>query len=102
MTPEDFQQSLSQNTPPMAFAAPLRALWWDARGDWEQAHAQVDSLETDQGMRAHAYLHRKQGDEANAAYWYHRAGRATPAVSLAEEWGSLLQEFLLAASRNLL
>jgi hypothetical protein len=36
----------------------------------------------------HAYLHRKEGDAANAGYWYSLAGRRMPAdgVTLAAEW----------------
>jgi hypothetical protein len=42
----------------------------------------------------HAYLHRKEGDLANAGYWYRRA-RVTPAQqSLDAEWEALVRRFL--------
>lgn len=97
MTSEDFKHSLTLDSPPAAFTVPLRALWWDARGDWHQAHAEVDSMEATQGMAVHAYLHRKEGDEANAAYWYRQAHRSFPVVSLGKEWEILLDELLLAS-----
>ncbi len=37
-------------------------------------------------MGVHAYLHRLEGDLANADYWYRRAGTERPAASLQEEW----------------
>lgn len=42
-------------------------------------------------MRVHAYLHRKEGDPSNAAYWYRRAGIGPFTGSLAEEWETLVR-----------
>lgn len=100
MTPVDFKQTLGESGPPTNMDAPVRALWWDARGDWQRAHAEVDSLETDRGMAVHAYLHRKEGDQSNASYWYRRAGRPWPASSLPEEWTRLVDELLLPESNS--
>jgi len=74
MDTEEFRNSLKQQAPPVGLSAPLTALWWDAKGDWAKAHAQVDELETREGMAVHAYLHRKEGAGWNAEYWYKRAG----------------------------
>ena len=46
------------------------------------------------GAAVHAYLHRKEGDLANAGYWYARAGRSMPAGTLAAEWRDLVGELL--------
>lgn len=67
----------------------LAALWWDARGDWARAHGIAQSVATPEGAWVHAYLHRKEGDLANAGYWYARAGRPRPAATLAEEWAEI-------------
>ena len=75
MNTEEFKASLAGRAPPKALPGPLAALWWDAKGDWTQAHSLVDELETTDGMAVHAYLHRKEGSTSNADYWYHRAGR---------------------------
>src|ERR1700675_2588717 len=68
MTAEEFRASLAENAPRAGLPAPLAALWWDAKGDWTQAHALVDELETVGGMAVHAYLHRKEGSNSNADY----------------------------------
>jgi hypothetical protein len=94
MTLEEFHQTLANEQPPSGITAPLAALWWDAKGDWTRAHTLVDSLETGEGMAVHAYLHRKEGVEWNAEYWYGRAGRDLRREKLEDEWAALLQELL--------
>jgi hypothetical protein len=89
-----FHQSLPADEPPAGASAALRALWWDAKGDWDKAH---DAAQSDDGAQAalvHAYLHRKEGDLGNAGYWYRRAGRAVPRGTLDEEWQALVAEML--------
>ena len=92
MTVPDFQKSLSAEAPPQGAPAPLAALWWDAKGDWEHAHSLIDALETADGMAVHAYLHRKEGVASNAEYWYRRAGKKFYRPSLADEWIALVEE----------
>ncbi len=87
----NFKASLSREFPPEGLGAPLAALWWDAKGDWIQAHALVDELETPEGMAVHAYLHRKEGKAGNADYWYDRAGRKFYRAELEAEWEALVQ-----------
>ena len=76
---------------PTADALPplLAALWWDAQGDWARAHELAQSVETPEGAWVHAYLHRKEGDLANADYWYRRARRARPGTPLDDEWADI-------------
>ena len=90
MTVDEFKRSLRDHEPPAELAAPLTALWWDAKGDWARAHGLVDELETPEAMAVHAYLHRKEGAAGNADYWYRRAGRTYRRASLEEEWQALL------------
>jgi hypothetical protein len=45
-------------------------------------------------MRVHAYLHRKEGDQSNAAYWYRRCGVAPSVLTLDQEWDELVRAFL--------
>ena len=56
-------------------------------GHWEKAHAIVQQDEVDPlSCWIHAVLHKIEGDEANARYWYARAGRNFAARGeLAEE-----------------
>ena len=72
----------------------LKSRWYDAKGDWDQAHAQVDQLNDRDSAWVHAYLHRKEGDIWNADYWYARAKKSRPHVTLDEEWEELISFFL--------
>jgi hypothetical protein len=94
MTMDEFRTSLRLEAPPNELNAPLASLWWDARGDWTRAHGLVDELETREGMAVHAYLHRKEGSEGNANYWYERAGRGFRRASFEEEWTALAEALL--------
>ncbi|MFM6937266.1 MAG: hypothetical protein ACKOXH_06220 [Aquirufa sp.] len=71
----------------------LASLWYDAQGDWDQAHAQVDHLSGRDAAWVHAYLHRKEGDLWNADYWYARAQKKRPSCTLEAEWESLVLHF---------
>ncbi len=61
MKAAEFRATLRGEVPPEGLPVTLAALWWDAKGDWVQAHGLVDELETPEGMAVHAYLHRKEG-----------------------------------------
>jgi hypothetical protein len=94
MTLDAFRQTLSQSSPPEGLSPLLEALWYDGRNNWQSAHEIAQDINTDDGSWIHAYLHRKEGDHRNAAYWYRRAGRPIPAVSVGEEWKQIAQELL--------
>jgi hypothetical protein len=94
MVVHEFRESLKHQIPPEGLTAPLLALWWDAKGDWTQAHALVDELESKDGMAVHAYLHRKEGSLSNADYWYARAGRDFHRTWLEDEWHALVDGLL--------
>jgi|KBSMisStaDraftv2_1062788.scaffolds.fasta_scaffold443812_1 hypothetical protein len=99
MTFDQFVASLRTRTkPPGGLSAPLRALWIEAKGDWALAHSTVDSLETKEAARVHAYLHRREGDRDNARYWYGRAGAAPFREALELEW-ELVARALLGDER---
>jgi len=67
-------------------APALRALWHDARGDWNAAHQVAQEIDDETGAWVHAYLHRKEGDPDNARYWYARARKPEASDSLEAEW----------------
>jgi hypothetical protein len=51
-------------------------------GNWEAAHAVAQSNEGDRDFCwLHACLHKIEGDEANARYWYRRSGHAFEAYA---------------------
>ncbi|MFD0763772.1 hypothetical protein ACFQZI_02830 [Mucilaginibacter lutimaris] len=93
-TLQDFKQSFNSAQPEASLTAQLKSLWYDGKGDWQQAHAQVDHLTDRESAWVHAYLHRKEGDIGNADYWYSRAGQKRPNISLNEEWEQLVVNFL--------
>jgi hypothetical protein len=93
VTLEEFRQTLKSGSPPNLTEA-LRALWHDARGDWEAAHSVAQDVATDDGSWVHAYLHRKEGDRSNAAYWYRRAGRPPASGPLDAEWEAIATALL--------
>ena len=91
MRVEEFRASVSRAAPPEGVPVAVQALWWDAKGEWARAHGLVDELETTEGMAVHAYLHRKEGQDWNADYWYRRAGRKYHRAELDEEWEALVE-----------
>jgi len=98
MTLEQFRQSLKEAVPPASSSLALTGLWWDAKGDWERAHQSAQQDAGQDGSWVHAYLHRKEGDPANAAYWYQRAGKPVCRESLESEW-KRISEALLSESQ---
>ena len=97
MTLADFRATLSSPHPPAGLDAPLAALWHDGRGDWEAAHRVAQDIDTADGAWIHAYLHRKEGDAGNAAYWYRRAAKPVASVSLDAEWEAIATALLAQA-----
>lgn len=95
MSPEEFEErATAGNNPPGELSASLQALWKEKQGDWEEAHRLCQEAGSPEGHWVHAYLHRKEGDEGNAAYWYQRAGKPKSSGSLDHEWRELVQSLL--------
>jgi hypothetical protein len=94
MTIEEFTATLDKPQPPAALAPALVALWHDGRGDWDAAHRVAQDVDDATGAWVHAYLHRKEGDAGNAAYWYARARRPVARVPLQQEWNAIVAELL--------
>lgn len=54
----------------------IRAVELAIAGDWDGAHKIVQEHEADPtACWLHAVLHKIEGDEANARYWYRRSGQ---------------------------
>ena len=94
MNIENLKKSISADTPPKGISKLCRALWYDAKGDWDTAHKIAQSVDTKDGSWVHAYLHRKEGDISNASYWYHMAGRSIPDIPLKKEWEEIAFEMI--------
>lgn len=94
MTTDQFRASLTQSGPPANLPPLVAALWWDAKGDWKQAHEIAQAEESADAAWVHAHLHRKEGDAANAAYWYGQARRPHSKLALEAEWEQIATALL--------
>ncbi len=94
MNLQEFRDSLSLDVPPKDLSPSLAGLWWDAKGDWTKAHESAQQDEGQAGAWVHAYLHRKEGDSTNAAYWYGQAGKPVSRSSFEQEWQEITAALL--------
>lgn len=90
----EFIESLDRDQPPAGVPSLLQALWWEAKGDWDKAHKIAQENGSSDAAWVHAYLHRKEGDEWNAGYWYSRAGKSKSSDSFEKEWEQIVNAFL--------
>lgn len=90
----ELKESLVNNTPPPNTSVYVKALWYDAKDNWNQAHELIQNISDKNGSWLHAYLHRKEGNTGNADYWYAKAGKKRPSATLSEEWEQIVTEFL--------
>ena len=88
---DEFYNSLSAASPPEKLSVYLRALWYDGKNNWEEAHNIIQDVEDKTAAWVHAYLHRREGDSFNANYWYNRAGKRMPEYSLEQEWKEIVK-----------
>ena len=94
MNYETFLRSLEATLPSSTWSFGLQSIWWDAKGNWEKAHDIADNMDTVMGYWLHAYLHRKEGDDFNAAYWYRKAEKSFPQCTLEEEQENIIESLL--------
>jgi hypothetical protein len=94
MTLAELKATLSSAAPPAGLSLALAALWQDAKGDWDAAHRIAQDIHSPDGAWIHAYLHRKEGDASNAAYWYREAGQPVASASLEAEWDQIATALL--------
>lgn len=92
---EDFKNTLNSSEPPPHFSSLQQGIWYAAKGDWDAAHNIAQEFEGTRDFdHLHAHLHRVEGDEWNAGYWYRRAGVSVPTRSTAEELELLIQKWV--------
>ncbi len=91
---DEFNKSTKDALPPATLNQYALSLWHDAKGDWHTAHTIIQDIEDRTAAWIHAYLHRKEGDNSNAGYWYNRAGKKMPAYSLDKEWEEIANAVL--------
>jgi hypothetical protein len=74
---------------------PLRALWYAAHGDWTAAHEEAQVSEDPESCWVHALLHREEGEQGNAEYWYRKAGKPVFKGSIEDEREAMITALLL-------
>jgi hypothetical protein len=94
MNYDQFYASITGATPPAGINVYLRALWLDAKGDWDASHEAIQDVHDQKASWIHAYLHRKEGYTFNANYWYNKANKRMPGYSLEQEWEEIVKAFL--------
>lgn len=92
---DDFIRSIDTGACPAELQPCLRALWYEAAGEWDTAHEIVQAMDDVTAARIHAYLHRREGDIWNSNYWHRRAGSEFPEhMTEDEEWECLVRQLL--------
>lgn len=88
------KSATEDSNPPAGLPEELRVLWLARAGRWDQAHDACQDLPDPAGAWIHAWLHREEGDQGNAAYWYARARKPVPrrGLSLSDEWLEIARE----------
>lgn len=61
-------------------------------GDWQKSHEIVQTYDGAGAAWLHAHLHRVEGDDDNARYWYRQAGMDPFEGDVTEERYALRQE----------
>jgi hypothetical protein len=89
VTPAAFKRSLERETPPDGAVPALAALWWIKKGEWDRAHEIVMNDDSGDAAWVHALLHRIEGDQSNAGYWYRQARKPTATGTTDAEWEAI-------------
>ena len=89
-----FLETLENGEPEICWSEGLKAVWFDAIGDWKASHDIAQEMHNNLGSWIHAYLHRKEGDEWNAGYWYKKANKPFPKISFEDELESIVEWIL--------
>jgi hypothetical protein len=100
LTLDALRRSISDPQPPGDLGAPLQALWWARKGDWNRAHGLVQDDPGAEAAWVHAHLHRIEGDLDNARYWYRQARRSAETGPLEAEWETIAQALLREQPTN--
>lgn len=97
MNAEKLAQS-ADNDPqaPTGIQPELKAMWFARNTQWDEAHDLCQQIPGTAGSWIHAWLHRQEGDYANACYWYSQAGKPAPSAdaSLEDEWLAIVGELM--------
>jgi len=94
MTKSEFLKATNEANPPKDLSPALEAMFWAKKGEWEKSHNIAQDDASKDGSWIHAYLHRWEGDQWNAEYWYRKAGQEVFTGSLEDEWDFIVTALL--------
>jgi hypothetical protein len=97
-TYEKFSLSLNRIEPNSQWSPALQSLWFLSKGNWNASHEIAQDLHTELGSWIHALLHRMEGDEFNAQYWYQQAGKPFSELTFDEEIKEIV-DFILSSNK---
>ena len=87
----DFIKLTEKQKPSEKLSGIHLAIWYILKDNWDMAHETVQKLNTAIACQFHAYLHRGEGDQDNADYWYSRAHMEPTTASLETELGDIIK-----------
>ena len=87
----DFLESTKKDTPPGNLEGVQLALWYALKDNWDMAHKITQDIHTDTASWIHAYLHRVEGDNGNANYWYRRCNKSPYSGTLKNELNDIIK-----------
>jgi hypothetical protein len=94
MNYQSFVAAVKSKNLPVGITIYQETLWYAGTGNWQKAHELIQDEPGKSAALLHAYLHRVEGDQRNADYWYRKAGESRPALSLYAEWETLVKRFI--------
>ncbi len=94
MNYQEFLHTITSPNPPEGAERLVKALWHIKKDHWDEAHNIVQDDPGTDAAWIHALLHKIEGDNWNADYWYRRAGVKNPALSRDEEWETIARKLL--------
>ena len=97
---ETFKNSSEETEPPEGLSVDLEAMWYQGKGNWDQAHSLAQSENGASASWVHAHLHRVEGDIRNASYWYRLANKPICTLSIRKEWDQIVSVLLDSVFRT--
>ena len=91
----DFIRLTKESEPTIILTGVQLAIWYAVKDNWDMAHNIVQDIHSETASWIHAYLHRVEGDIANAHYWYNRANKEPNSELLESELNDIIKTVFL-------
>ena len=90
-----FQASLKDDAPPAYAKGALEAHWNVGKGRLSPALEVIEKDASKDAAWVRAHLHRRRGEDAEAAKWYDKAARSPSGFAPGPEWDEIAGALLL-------